>query len=419
MLQKSVFSLIGGTTVAIVMLLLWKQRPSAGGFVAGFSALSKHQHAAAPSSISGISSTRLQMVNSSAVVTDHDIDRAGTGSTAGEPLLHPKDFVITDHNNNNNHVMIPSPTHLSPSSAMAFKECPQSFLFQYLWGMKQPTTSVLAKGSLCHKALEHIFDLEPNDRSLQNLQNILRAHWGQVRLDEEYKDLFVSEQDTTRAEREWGQSALKLLENYYKSENPTTIVRPNPYQREVWVQANLTTLQNGDDTFKVRGIVDRIDIVKTNNSREVALRIVDYKTGKAPNLKYSPAMNQKIFETNFWQLKVYALLWNEMAKKKAQKKGKHARNNLQLRYLRLHYLTSEHDKAKMWEMDLGATEEERQETLHEVHKDLANVWNDINDLVATQDPKAFKHCDRSFCYCHVCREKFEPETVFERVPAVE
>lgn len=28
---------------------------------------------------------------------------------------------------------------------------------------------------------------------------------------------------------------------------------------------------------------------------------------------------------------------------------------------------------------------------------------DIGALVDTQDPKAFVHCDRSFCFCHVCR----------------
>ena len=32
------------------------------------------------------------------------------------------------------------------------------------------------------------------------------------------------------------------------------------------------------------------------------MRIVDYKTGKAPNFKYSKAMNQKIADEAMWQL---------------------------------------------------------------------------------------------------------------------
>jgi len=78
--------------------------------------------------------------------------------------LHPDDFGP-----------IPFPKHLSPSSAMAFKECPQSFLFQYLYNIKQPTNHVLAKGSMCHSALEHIFDLDPKDRTIDNLHNMLRV----------------------------------------------------------------------------------------------------------------------------------------------------------------------------------------------------------------------------------------------------
>jgi hypothetical protein len=146
-------------------------------------------------------------------------------------LLHPADFGE-----------IPFPTHLSPSSALEFRECPQSFLFQYLYNLRQPTSLVLAKGSMCHKALEHIFDLEPEERTLQNLQNMLRVHWNEQRLKEEYKFLFETETGDRddEAEREWGQSALLLLDNYYRSEDPRTVVRPNPYKREVWVNANLT-----------------------------------------------------------------------------------------------------------------------------------------------------------------------------------
>ena len=348
-----------------------------------------------------------------------------------QQLFHPNDFAVIDEENGNTISKIPYPTHLSPSAAMEFRECPQSFLFQYLYNIKQPTNLILTKGSMCHKALEHIFDLDPPDRTLENLQNMLRVKWNEQRLKEEYAVLFENsdgERDID-AEREWGQSALQLLENYYRSEDPKTVVRPNPYKREVWVKANLTvdptlgitsnrgtttqsTDHNDNDTFLVRGIVDRLDMVKLT-SRSVALRVVDYKTGKAPTLKYSQSMNQQIFEKNFWQLKIYALLLREMQIQKNKKTIK-GNDGMDLRYLKLHYLNSEKGRAKVWEMDLGETQEIRDEVLQDVHKELSQIWTDINNLVATQDPKAFVNCDRSFCYCHTCRERFVPGTVFDR-----
>lgn len=333
-------------------------------------------------------------------------------------LMHPNDFGP-----------IPHPAHLSPSSAMAFKECPQSFLFQYLYKIKQPTNQVLAKGTMCHSALEHIFDLDPKERTLENLQNLLRVEWSENRLEEEYRILFESEEtggDVRRdldAEREWGQSALQLLENYYQSEDPRTIQRPNPHKREVWVNANLavdpdlgvTAKSTGyssvttPETFKVRGIIDRLDIVR-ESSRKIALKVIDYKSGKAPNLKYSPSTNQRIFEEKFYQLKIYALLMREKTNAAANDKD----DSMDLRYLKLHFLNSEEGRAKPWEMDLGETQEIRDEELQKIHRDLSQIWTDIAALVDTQDPKAFTHCDRPFCFCHTCRDKFVPGTVWER-----
>ena len=329
---------------------------------------------------------------------------------------------------------IPYPTSLSPSAVMEFKKCPQSYLFQYLYKMKQPTSLALAKGSMCHEALEKIFDLEPQERTLEHLHNFLRVSWSSHRLSDTYRFLFETS-DGVRdvgAEQEWGRSALQLLDNYYKVEDPRTVTRPNPLKREIWLTAHLTVdptlgatgyvtggAAPGNDaqlsppadsptppTFLVRGIVDRLDMVRTA-SRQVALRIVDYKTGKAPQFKYSRPFNEKIREEAFYQLKVYALLLKEKGADLEQTKA------MDLRLLRLLFLTSEEGRAKFLDYDLGETELARDKAFQEVHQDLSNVWTSIIDLVSTQDPKAFVGCDRSFCYCHQCRTRFFPHTVWE------
>jgi hypothetical protein len=382
-------------------------------------------------------------------------------SIPSDELLHPDQLF---------NGTIPYPKSLSPSAILEFKHCPQSFLFQYLWNLKQPTTLVLAKGSMCHEALDKIFDLEPQHRTLHHLQNLFRSSWAEHRKDDKYRHLFerIKPADTINAsdkevedsivewdiiaEKEWGQSGLQLLQNYYEVEDPRTIDRPNPIKREIWVRADLSidpTLGvtglshshvNGDSTavneteattFHVRGIVDRLDMVKVSKS-QVALRIVDYKTGKAPNLKYSKAMNEHIRNEVFYQLKIYALLLreknNHLQNAKSDKIGSAESTDddidptvaaattggaLDLRMLRLFYLTSESGRAQHVDFDLGATQLERDSVLQEVHSDLSKIWMKIRELVSTQDPKAFVGCQRSFCYCHQCRKRFVPGTLWE------
>lgn len=314
---------------------------------------------------------------------------------------------------------------------MEFKQCPQSYLFQYLYGLRQPTNTALALGSMCHEALEKVFDLPEQDRSLQHLQNLFRSSWAHHRTTKTYQDLFGTTPESTQdynetMEREWGQAGLKLLENYVQVEDPRLVPRPNPIQREIWLRADLSVdpskgvtapfhdenvdsnTSNNKDTFHVRGIVDRLDMVKVNHGKDVALRIVDYKTGKAPNFKYSHAMNEQIAQEAFYQLKIYALLLRENGAEKYAN-----RRNMELRMLRLLFLTSATGRGEYLDYDLGETQEERDVVLQEIHQDLSSVWNRINELVATQDAKAFVGCDRSFCYCHKCRSEFVPGTVWE------
>ncbi|KAI2502328.1 hypothetical protein MHU86_12132 [Fragilaria crotonensis] len=124
---------------------------------------------------------------------------------------------------------IPYPKSLSPSSTTEFKECLQSFLLQRLWGIRQPTTPVLARYSMCHAALKQIFNLEPDDRTLEKLQDLYRKEWDIEKQHESYKALFLNEGE----EREWVFSGLRLLQNYVELEDPRQIASPNPVKRVV------------------------------------------------------------------------------------------------------------------------------------------------------------------------------------------
>jgi len=377
-----------------------------------------HHYYVAEASTTTASSSSSLFSSLSSSKNEHD-DNTITDTTTTTTLLDPASFA-TSSDDGETSLLIPYPKSLSPSSISEFKKCPQSFLLQYLWKLRQPTNPILTKGIMCHSALEKLFDLDPPDRTLENLQNLLRTVWSEVRTKEPYVTMFDSIED----ERTWGMEGLRLLQNYGEMEDPRTIAQP--YRREMWVRADLSVdpergitasslldddsstvtrnKEKKDDTFLVRGIVDRLDIAPTTSSASSssrALRIVDYKTGKAPHLKYSRRMNDKILRESMEQLKIYALLLRE--------------SEPDVRFLRLFYLKSpvRSDQAELLDYDLGESQSERDAQLQVIHQDLAQVWNDIHELVDTQDPLQFKPCTRSFCYCHKCRPRFVPGTLAE------
>ncbi|GMI28694.1 hypothetical protein TrCOL_g12120 [Triparma columacea] len=307
------------------------------------------------------------------------------------------------------------PPALSPSSVMEFQACPQSFLLRYIYKIREPTTPVLTKGTMVHAALEKIFELKRSERTLENLHNLLRLEWSKAKKENatEYAHLFAN----VGEEREWGLSALKLLDNYYEIENPKTI-ETEPVFRERWVRANFTELGETSTSFMVRGIVDRLDLVRVAGSDDIVGAICDYKSGKAPDLKYSPATNERIKEEKFWQLKIYALLLREMNEKKREARiegqlvsdefnsTKTETESMQIRVLRLMFLTNQRGKAEVLEYDLGESEEQRNKVLDSVEEELKCVWRDVKGLVEADDPSMWKHCDRKFCSCHSARRVF-------------
>ena len=318
----------------------------------------------------------------------------------------------------------PLPATLSPSSAAEFRSCPQSYLLRYILKLTPPPTPVMLKGTMCHKALEDLYDLAPSDRTRSNLHDLLRRAWSKEKNRTREKDMppFFPDQGE---EILWGRSALSLLDNYLGLEDPTIL---EPTKRETWVRKNITW--SGGD-FLVRGIVDRVDGGDT---------ITDYKSGKSPTLKYSEAVNNRIKAEKFWQLKVYALLMSEQ---------------IDARHLRLVYLTSEGGTGEVMECDLGegsapgnppphtgelnceiallshvqkqsdarnslhpstgASKDERDAQRDIVEEDLREVYEGIAELAKMDDTEVWKCCDRNFCDCHKAREVFVEGLSEERV----
>ena len=217
--------------------------------------------------------------------------------------------------------------NLSPSRASQFKTCPKQFKFANIDKIKEPTNEVQAKGTTVHEALEKIFDLPKEERNLENLHNLFRKVWTDVRASDEHVHLFNDQSE----EREWGLDGLKLLSNYLTLENPALF---DPLERERWVRGSIEDLN-------LRGILDRMD---RNDKGE--LIIVDYKSGKAPNAKYK--------EPRFFALKLYALLIkNEIGETPAE--------------LKLIYL--QNSTIHTMKVD--------EEMLRNAEKEILEIWNNI------------------------------------------
>ena len=257
-------------------------------------------------------------------------------------LLDPYDILRNLSKKGDDDVtQISFPTYLSPTKLESFSKCPQAFFFLYILQLTPdpPMTPQLARGIICHKALEDLYDLKPDDRSLANLENLFRREWCRLRgerganatiltttnVDDETKMKHANEYDTLfrefgeegqiegydlKSEIEWGRSSIQLLRNYYSLEDPRTL---SPIEREMWVNARFSTSTTTADSnnaidFVVRGKIDRIDLLPpsdTSSNNKLQLQIIDYKTGKKPWLKYSHKVNERIAKEQFWKMKVY------------------------------------------------------------------------------------------------------------------
>jgi len=176
---------------------------------------------------------------------------------------------------------------LSPSRAADFTTCQLLYRFRTIDRLPSVPSAAALRGTLVHGVLESLFDLPAADRVLAQAVELLPAAWTDlVAKDPEAAAVVASE--TTIPE--WLRQAQPLLSRYFTMEDPRLL---QPAFRELFVQ---TQLPEGP---LLRGFIDRVDI-----SEQAGVRIVDYKTGKAP----SPRFEQKaMFQMRFYALMVWRI----------------------------------------------------------------------------------------------------------------
>jgi putative RecB family exonuclease len=179
-----------------------------------------------------------------------------------------------------------APTALSPSRAGDFMQCPLLYRFRVVDRLPERPSPAAVRGTVVHAVLERLFDLPQGTRTLAAARALIPGQWERLReVEPELAALFDGDGEAVAG---WLAGAEGLLGSWFELEDPN---RLEPAERELYVETTL------DDGLVLRGYVDRVDVAPDGR-----IRIVDYKTGRAP---------RESFEAKaLFQMKFYALvLW--------------------------------------------------------------------------------------------------------------
>jgi putative RecB family exonuclease len=161
----------------------------------------------------------------------------------------------------------PVPTSLSPSRVESFTSCPMAFRFASIERLPEPPSAHTTKGSLVHRVLELLFTHPAAQRNDHAVQHSFQQAVDEYDADPEFTMLALD--DGQR--QAFVDDAWSLVQAYLRMEDPTVI---HPIGVELRLEA-----QVGDLTL--RGIIDRLDL-----DDQGQLIVTDYKTGRAPGIKY-------------------------------------------------------------------------------------------------------------------------------------
>ncbi|MFJ9409986.1 RecB family exonuclease [Streptomyces sp. NPDC101393] len=178
------------------------------------------------------------------------------------------------------------PVALSPSRASDFMQCPLLYRFRVIDKLPEKPSAAATRGTVVHAVLERLFDAPAAERTAPGARAMVPGEWEKLLAKRpELAELFADDPEGEQLAT-WLADAEALVERWFSLEDPT---RLEPAERELYVE---TVLESG---LQLRGFIDRVDVAPTGE-----VRIVDYKTGKAPRPQF--------FEGALFQMKFYALV---------------------------------------------------------------------------------------------------------------
>jgi putative RecB family exonuclease len=237
------------------------------------------------------------------------------------------------------------PTSLSPSKVSTFTDCALAFRFSSIDKLPEPPSIPATKGTLVHAALERLFDLAADDRTVAAALTALDQAMNALRDHPDFADLALD----AAAEAAFLDDAERLVRRYFDLEDPRTIT---PIGLELELEASV-----GD--LRLRGIIDRLEL-----DAEGGLVVTDYKTGRVPRQNYEQG---KLGGVHF-----YALLCERLFGQRPAK--------VQLLYL------SE---------PVAIITTPTEQSIRGLERKVTAIWSAVERACATDDfrPKPSKLCD--------------------------
>ncbi|MFM9051642.1 MAG: RecB family exonuclease, partial [Bacteroidota bacterium] len=172
-----------------------------------------------------------------------------------------------------------APEFLSPSSINTFRQCPLKFKYSKIDGLRDPSGQEAILGNFVHDILEELYNLPPDQRTMEEAKFLARKHW-EAKWRAEIMGIIRSEKELNRFR--W--AAWWCVENLWMLENPT----------EVTLSGTEKFVRGEIGGVKVHGFIDRY------LARDGISTVGDYKTGKTPK--------ERDLDDKFFQLIIYSQL---------------------------------------------------------------------------------------------------------------
>ena len=151
---------------------------------------------------------------------------------------------------------VPEPLKLSPSSVMAYRSCPQQFLFEKLWQIEGEAKATLTFGRVVHSTIKRAMLEMKKGRDLpfEEVQRIYETEWSAIGFEDDYQ------------EQEYKKDGLQQLRTFHAAMMESL---PKILEQEKGFELDL------ENNVIVKGRIDQI-----NSLGRKDVEIVDYKTGK-------------------------------------------------------------------------------------------------------------------------------------------
>jgi putative RecB family exonuclease len=159
------------------------------------------------------------------------------------------------------------PKTLSPSKVSTFTDCALSFRFSAVERLPEPPSIAAERGTLVHRALEHLYVLTPSDRTPDAAAACLDQAALEAWDDPDVQALGLDDAGKATFQAE----AAEMTQRIFMLEDPT---RVNAVGLELRMETELAGT-------RLRGIIDRLELTTDGE-----LVVTDYKTGRPPSERY-------------------------------------------------------------------------------------------------------------------------------------